>query len=650
VQLAVDAEDQFPGGITFVALAAIRDPEFVASTIAQALGVQEAPGRSLLAALQDTLRDSERLLLLDNFEQVVAAAPIVGELLATCPALTVLVTSREPLHLRGEREFAVEPLTLPDAQQLPQLSALAQVAAVRLFLARAQDVKADFTFTSENAPAIAEICHRLDGLPLALELAAARIKILSPAALLARLDRRLPLLTGGARDLPERQQTLRDTIAWSYDLLTQEEQALFRRLAVFVGDWMLDAAEAVAGDLGGTVLDGVSSLVEKSLVQAAQGTEGEPRFGMLETVREFGREQLEASGEGDATRDRLAAWCLALVEQFEPALWGGNIAPTGVARLEEELPNLRAAVNWLLAQGEVTRALRLVVAAEDFWTQRHLTDAELHRWLETALAAVPAAPARDRALAHWVLASTHGTQGHDEAALHHAQELLDAAEELGDPAALGFAHLGLAYRWEGHGDVARAAAAYAEATRTWRTAGIHEVFAWAAQAGLADNLILQGDLEAGVPMLEEALGHLRQSDPPWFIMGIISLRGYVALLQGDLPSAARLFAESIDGSRNLHLPQSLLEAMVGLAGVRLALGQAPQAARLLGAIEAARDVVGILRVDNWLHAERITAETRAALAPAAFEQAWETGRLVPLEEAVAEALAVADGVLAQVKA
>jgi tetratricopeptide (TPR) repeat protein len=385
----------------------------------------------------------------------------------------------------------------------------------------------------------------------------------------------------------------------------------------------------------------MASLVDKSLLRQSEGADGEPRFRMLETLREFGREQLEANGEGDAIRDRLAAWCLVLVEQFEPAKWGGNIAPTRAARLDEELPNLRAAISWLLVRREATRALRLVVAVEDFWTQRHLTDAELHHWLEETLAAAPGAPAHDRALAHWLLALAHRNLGHDDATMHHAQQLLAAAEESGDPAALGIAHLALGYAWQDHGDIARAAATYAEATRTWRAAGVLEALALGAQANLADCLVIQGDLEAGVPMLEDALTRLRNSDPPWFLAVIINLRGYAALRQGDLPTAVRLFTEVIDGSRTLHHTQSLLEAMVGLAGVTLAIGQAAQAARLLGAIETARDAVGIKRVDNWNHAERITAETRAALEPAAFERAWETGRLVPLEEAVAEALTIA---------
>ena len=267
--------------------------------------------------------------------------------------------------------------------------------------------------TNANARAVAEICSRLDGLPLAIELAAARVKVLPPQALLKRLEQRLPLLTGGARTLPARQQTMRDAIAWSHDLLSPEEQTIFRRLAVFPGGCTIEAAEAVAGagETRSMSSPPLAALVDESLLRQEEGLEGEPRFRMLETVREYGLEQLEARSEGEAIRQRLAGWCLALAEQAEPAHFWGTSSPAGMLRLEEELPNLRTAVNWLLARGEATRALRLLVAAEDFWTQRHLSDAELHRWLEAALAAAPDAPVRDRALAHWLLSIGNSVLG-----------------------------------------------------------------------------------------------------------------------------------------------------------------------------------------------------------------------------------------------
>ncbi|HEX2187131.1 MAG TPA: AAA family ATPase, partial [Chloroflexota bacterium] len=281
LHLARLVADYFPDGVVFVALAPVQDPRLVASAIAQELGLQEAGNRPLQESLKDWLRDKRLLLVLDNFEHILAAAPLVADLLATCPRLKVLVTSRAVLHLTGEHQFSVPPLRLPDRAPLPPLERLSRYEAVHLFIDRAQSVKADFAVTSENAPAVAEICHRLDGLPLAIELAAAWIRLLSPQAMLARLERRLPLLTGGARDLPARQQTLRGAIAWSYDLLDEPEQRLFRRLAIFVGGCTLEAAEAVAGspdsgelELG--VLDGLGLLAEHSLLRQGAGPEGEP--------------------------------------------------------------------------------------------------------------------------------------------------------------------------------------------------------------------------------------------------------------------------------------------------------------------------------------------------------------------------------------
>ena len=305
---AMVAED-FPDGVTVVPLAPISDPGLVASAIITALGVREAGDEPLIERLKAVLRDKRLLLVLDNFEQVIEAAPLVADLLGACPDVTMLVTSRVRLRLSGEREVPVAPLGLAALDRHRSVADVATSDAVRLFVARAEAVQPDFALTPDNAVAVAEICRRLDGLPLAIELAAARVKVLPPAALLARLDHRLPLLTGGGRDLPERQQTMRAAIAWSHDLLTPEEQVLFRRLAVFAGGFTLEAAEAVAsgsGEPGIDPFEGVASLLDKSLLRQEAGPGGEPRFVMLETVREFALEQLVASGEEGAIRERHA--------------------------------------------------------------------------------------------------------------------------------------------------------------------------------------------------------------------------------------------------------------------------------------------------------------------------------------------------------
>jgi predicted ATPase/class 3 adenylate cyclase len=385
LQVAAELLEDFESGVFFVPLAAIREPTLVASSIAQALGLQEKAGQELRDSLQEFLQDKQMLLVLDNFEQVVAAALLVTELLAACPRLKCLVTSRVVLHLSGEHEFPVPSLELPDPRRLPAVDALSQYAAVELFIQRALSVKPDFRVDNDNAPAVAEICVRLDGLPLAIELAAARIKLFPPQAILARLGRRLELLRGGARDVPDRHQTLRHAISWSYNLLEVDEQALFRRLAVFAAGCTLEAAEAVCqavdvptAGVGQSleVLDGVASLVDKSLLCQEEQASGEPRFRMLETIREYGLECLTASGEAPAIRRAHADYYLALVEEAEAALTGLEQA-TWLDRLEVEHDNLRAALRWAEEGGEVEVGLRLAGAFCQFWLMRgHLREGQ----------------------------------------------------------------------------------------------------------------------------------------------------------------------------------------------------------------------------------------------------------------------------------
>jgi predicted ATPase len=372
LQSAADVADTFADGVWFVDLAPVAAPDLVAPTIAHVLGVRDTGSEPIADRLHAYLRPKQLLLVLDNFEQVVEAAPFVAGLLGGCPRLTVLVTSRVRLRVTSEREHAVPPLELvaPDGQHGVQ--DVARATAVRLFVERAQAVTADFALTPENAEAIAEICRRLDGLPLAIELAAARIKILPPAALLTRLERRLPVLTSGNRDLPARQQTMRNTLAWSYDLLSREEQALFRRLSVFVGGFSLEAAEDVAAVPGDCIIDplgGVASLVDTSLLRQVPGVDGEPRFRMLETAREFGLEQLAASEEEEAIREWHAQWCLALATTLAPLVHvAGELAHLG--RLSAEHSNLRAALGRFAAQGDAESLARLAGALNWFWHMR----------------------------------------------------------------------------------------------------------------------------------------------------------------------------------------------------------------------------------------------------------------------------------------
>ena len=433
LQVAADLIDEFEDGVYFVDLSHINDPELVFSTIAQTLGVNEAEGRPLNEVLKESLRDKQMLLMLDNFEQIMEAVPQGIELMRDCHRLKLLVTSREAIHVRGERVFPVPPLSLPELGGKRQsIKRLRQFESVRLFIERALGVKPEFEVTNENAPAIAEICVRLDGLPLAIELASARVKLFSPEAILSRFENRLKLLTGGARDLPPRQRTLRATIDWSYDLLDVGEQTLFRRLAVFVGGCTLEATEAVGdreGDLEVEVLDGVSSLVDKNLlVQKEVG--GEPRFTMFETIGEYGLDRLEGSGELEATRRAHADYYLGLAEEAEPELQGPEQG-AWLDRLESEHDNLRAALEGFELRKEVEKELRLGGALWQFWSVRgHLNEGRER--LEEALKHSKNISGSVRAKALLGAGNLLRDQGDYEQALNLLEESLKLFQNLGN--------------------------------------------------------------------------------------------------------------------------------------------------------------------------------------------------------------------------
>ena len=368
--VADQVETTFPDGVLFVSLAPVADPALVASAIGQVVGARSVGTEPLPHRIKAVLRAGRYLLVLDNFEHVVEAAPLVADLLAACPGLTVLSTSRVRLRISGEHEHAVPPLTLASTDEAPSLDAATASTAVRLFVARAQAVRADFALTAENAAMVAAICRKLDGLPLAIELAAARVKVLPPMALLERLDRRMPMLTDGNRDQPSRLRTMRDAIAWSYDLLPTEEQAVFRRLAVFAGGCTLEAAAAVANVTGDAEHDpfaGITALVEANLLRPELGGDNqEARFVMLETVREYGLDQLAASGEEAVIRAAHAAWCLDLAKQAAP-FWHTGEQGRWAAQLEADHDNLRAALAWLAETGDPATGVRLAGWLAWFW-------------------------------------------------------------------------------------------------------------------------------------------------------------------------------------------------------------------------------------------------------------------------------------------
>ena len=374
LQVAGALVGQYPDGVYFVQLGSITQPELVIPAIAHEVGLSDRGGSKPMERLQEQLRDRRMLLVLDNFEQVTDAAPEVGELLAAATTISILVTSRSPLHVYGEREYPVPPLDVPDPRDLPALAELSQYDSVALFVDRARAAIPSFAITSENAPAVAEICYRLDGLPLAIELAAARIKLLSPDAILERLGRSMTLLAGGARDLPARQQTLRGAIAWSHDMLDEGDRRIFAALSTFVGGASFDAIEAVCTVPDVDVFECLESLVDKSLVRRSEGVDGEVRFGMLETIRDFAHEQLVETGTAPELRERHAAWYLDLAERVQPEIMGKEKG-RWLDLLDQEHDNLRAAIGWAIEAGEVETAMRLVSALWRFWQMRgHLAE------------------------------------------------------------------------------------------------------------------------------------------------------------------------------------------------------------------------------------------------------------------------------------
>jgi len=645
LHVARQVADAFPDGVAFVGLAAIADPDLVVPTIVQSLGVREAGEEPVAERLAAHLRDTSLLLVLDNFEQVVEAAPVVVDLLAACPGVVLLVTSRVRLRVSGEREYPVPPLTLAGTDGEMGTERVARSEAVRLFVERAQAVGPGFALTPENAPAVAAVCRRLDGLPLAIELAAARTKVLPPAALLARLDRALPLLTGGGRDLPARRRSVRDAVGWSYDLLAPAEQALFRRLAVFAGGFGLGAAEAVVGapdepDLD--VLEGVASLLDKSLLRLDEGPNGEPRYLMLETVREFGRERLDESGEADAVHDRLLEW---LIARADTPRWRWDVALAeelgggGWFRgWEGELPNVRAALAWAEARGDAGRMLRLAGDLVLFWwSGRHLDEGR--GWLERGLAAGRVSPGSG-AVGLAILGAL--AQRRDDAAL--AAELARQARTLaaaaGDEEGVGYADylLGLAaYR---QGDRDEAERLYAASLARMRSAG-NAAMVGHALLGLAHVARDRGDPAGAAAAFDEVLD-LRFADGQGWSYALACYGCATARhALGDLPAALARYREGLRYWEGIGDLGSVAVCLEGIAWAVCGLGDARRAAVLLGAAQKRREEGAYPLPERVFGAfGRVVAGIHAGLGPAAFAEAWLAGRALSLVEAVAEACRV----------
>ena len=543
VQAAADSLPDFADGVFLIPLTPITDPHLVPAAIAQTLGLKESGETSLQETLKRHLRDKRMLLVLDNFEQVVAAAPLAAEILVACPQLKFLVTSRVVLHLRGEHEFPVQPLELPDLRHLPPLEVLSQYSAVALFIARARAVKPDFELTNENARAVAEICMRLDGLPLGLELAAARLKLFPPNSLLARLENRLKLLAGGARDLPAHQQTMRAAIDWSYDLLNENEQKLFRMLTVFVGGFTLEAAEAVSGATGEDemdILEGVTSLADNSLLRQKEQPNGEPRFIMLETIREYGFEKLAAAQEAKAIQRAQAAYFLELAEQAEPELSGANQA-AWLDRLQAEHDNFRAALNWALQNGESEIGLRLAAAFWRFWLVRgHLSEGreQLDRVLSEA-----ALPPEARAKVLTGAGTLAQNQGDYKAARTLFEQSLSIWRQVGDKKGIATSLHNLGWIAWRQSDYATAHSLSAEALALHRELGNKQGMAHAVN-NLGWVAHHRGDYAAARSFHEQSLTLRRELGDKRAIAFALTNLGWAIQKQGDYQQSLSLIGEA----------------------------------------------------------------------------------------------------------
>ncbi len=641
----------YPEGTFFVPLAALDDPALVAAAIARLLGVADRGDQPLPAALPAAIGERRLLLVLDNFEHLLSATPFIEGLLATCPHVTLLLTSRATLRSPWEHEYPLPPLALP-ALGTDDPTALARIPAVALFLQRAAAVRPDFGLTGANAPAVAAICRRLAGLPLALELAAARLRLLTPTALLDRLDAPLRLLSGEAPGLPARQRTMRATIAWSHDLLPPEQAAVFRRLAVFAGGCTLAAAEAVCSGDGialDAVLDAVGALADHSLLHpeiaptdeqgtAAQDDEAETRLGMLEMVREFGLEQLRERGEEQATRQHHAAFFLALAREAEPAL----TAPGPVRwleQLEREHDNVRAALGWAIESGDANTALGLAGSLTRFW-RLHGHFREGRSWLERALAAddAPTAARAKALLGAGVLAWRHDDI---PAAAAHLAASLALFRTLGDVPGVAGALNSLGIVTAHGGNLAGAQALNEESLALRRTLG--------DRLGIAVTLNSLGEIarrrdnqDRAQALYTESLALYRAAGDNFGSGVLLHNLGEVALQQGDHPRAASYFRESLLLHQALGNTFSIAYQIVGLAGVAALAGSpaaAVRAARLFGAAEALFTAIGA-RIDptDRPNHERNVAAARAHLDAATFDAAHAAGLTLTLAEAIAEAL------------
>jgi predicted ATPase/DNA-binding XRE family transcriptional regulator len=640
IQAARDARDHFPDGIALVALAPLMDPGLVVPTVARALDVREAEGQNPREALRVHLRDKRLLLVLDNFEHLLEAAPEVSGLIESCPGLTVLIASRAPLHVRGEHVYSVPPLDLPASTRDPRVEEVLGSPSGRLLVERARAVSSTFFLTEANASAVASICWRLAGIPLALELVAVKTKFLDPKMLLSRLDRALS--TGGGRDLPDRQRTMHATLDWSHELLSEPERELFRRLSVFAGGFTLEAAGAVgtAGSVGvEDVLDHLGTLVEQSLVVVQPPRAGgETRYGMLEPVRQYALERLEECGEAEMVGRSHAAFFLALAERAYPEVLGERQVEW-LERLEQEYGNLRAAMSWALDTDDGATGVRMGWTLWYFWWARSY-HREGRRWMEEVLKRALPPAFRGRALVvAGTLAWGHGDY---EQCGSYSEEGLEVAQKAGDKLGAAWARVGLGLSAMSGSNYEAATSHLQEALRSFRQLdegyGVAHVTNFLGMVAL-----MRGDQGLATAMFEEGLAVAHQIGDRTSTCTALYNLAQAALSRSDYDEATLLFEEGLTLSEQMRDRANVAYCLEGLAVVANARGETKRSARLIAAAEGLHEAVGVPVYSYYephhSRYERTVAAVRSHLGAEAFEEARERGREMNFEQVVAYALA-----------
>jgi predicted ATPase len=581
IQIGLEMLDHFKDGVYLVRLEPISDPNLVISTIAETLGIRESPGsRPIGEMLKEDLRDKHVLLLLDNFEQVVEAAPFVSDLLEACPGLKCVVTSRAPLRLRAEKEFPVPPLKAPSLRKFTNLGSLSQYAAVELFIQRAQAVKPDFFVTNANAPAVAEICYRLDGLPLAIELAAARIKLLTPHELLNRLEHRFELLRGGTRDLPERQRTLRSAIDWSYNLLNEEEKKLFRRLSIFIGCWTLEAAERVCdinGDLAHSLDDTLASLIDNNLVIQLQDNEEQPRFGMLNTIHEYAFERLNDTDEANPVHCQHAQYYLNFVIKVEPLVRSAERVRWRQV-MQQEFGNIRGVLAWINTTKKcIEIGQQIVINVRMFW-QFGGYIVEGRQWCTLMMALYDeSTPVAIRAGLLGVAGELAWTQGDYTTAVAILDESLELCQTLDDKHILAFTMLVRGMVATNSRDLSTATSMLQSSVELFKTTD-SQWYKALALSWLGEIALFENDLDRAMSFCNQSIELARQQGDPWCMMPSLMTFGQIAVINRNLTEARSYYQEAVDLLRHTGDNWSLSWALNGLGHVMLMEGELDQAA------------------------------------------------------------------------